>query len=86
VTGEPDTQPGPLSLAVAYATMGGAAAERHAGSEAILAYEHALPLAEAAVAAGDGPREDLVRFLGYVHDVFGGLKITRSDFIALGTA
>jgi hypothetical protein len=76
--GEPDPHPGPLSQAVAFATIGRAAVERHAETEAILAYEHALPLAEAAVAAGDGPHEDLVRFLGYVHDVLGGLKRSRT--------
>jgi tetratricopeptide (TPR) repeat protein len=80
VTEEADAAPGPLSLAVAYATAGRAALQRHAEGEAILAYEHALPLAEAAVAAGvDGQHADLVRFLGYVHDVLGGLKLTRSD-------
>lgn len=79
MTGEPDAQPGPFSLAVAYATIGRAAAERHADSEAILAYEHALPLAEAAVAAGDSPREDLVRFLGY-------LSLIGSVLLELGEA
>jgi tetratricopeptide (TPR) repeat protein len=71
------------------ATIGRAAVERHAETEAILAYEHALPLAEAAVAeaaaaGGDGPDEDLARFLGYVHDVLGGLKLARSDLDGAG--
>jgi tetratricopeptide (TPR) repeat protein len=66
-------------MAIAYATVGRAAVQRHAETDAILAYERALPLAEAAVAAGHGPREDLVRFLGYVHYVLGGLKLTRSE-------
>jgi tetratricopeptide (TPR) repeat protein len=71
--------PGPLSLAVGYATVGRDALARHEESEAILAYERALPLAQAAVATGDGPHEDLVRFLVYVHDVLGGLMVGRSD-------
>jgi tetratricopeptide (TPR) repeat protein len=71
--------PGPLSLAVGYATAGRDALARHEESEAILAYERALPLAQAAVATGDGPHEDLVRFLVYVHDVLGGLMVGRSD-------
>jgi len=69
---------GPLSLAVGYATAGRDALAQHEESEAILAYERALPLAEAAVATGDGPHEDLVRFLVYVHDVLGGLMLGRS--------
>jgi tetratricopeptide (TPR) repeat protein len=69
---------GPLSLAVGHATAGGDALARHEEGEAILAYQRALPLAEAAVAAGDGPHEDLVRFLVYVHDVLGGLMLGRS--------
>jgi tetratricopeptide (TPR) repeat protein len=72
-------EPGPLSLAVGYATAGRDALARHEESLAIAAYERALPLAEAAVAAGDGPHEDLVRFLVYVHDVLGGLMLGRSE-------
>src|SRR5580692_3058550 len=76
--GEPGAgEPGPLSLAVGYATAGRDALARHEESLAIAAYERALPLAEAAVAAGDGPHEDLVRFLVYVHDVLGGLMLGR---------
>jgi hypothetical protein len=72
-------EPGPLSLAVGYATAGRDALARHEESLAIAAYERALPLAEAAVAAGDGPHEDLVRFLIYVHDVLGGLMLGCSE-------
>jgi hypothetical protein len=68
----------PLSLAVGHVTAGRDALERHEEGEAILAYQHALPLAEAAVAAGDGPHEDLVRFLVYLHDVLCGLMLGRS--------
>ena len=79
--GEPGAadEPGPLSLAVGYATAGRDALARHEENLAIAAYERALPLAEAAVAAGDGPHEDLVRFLVYVHDVLGGLRLGRSE-------
>ena len=82
MTEEPDGTPGPLSLAVAYATAGRDALARHAQDEAILAYQHALPLAAAAVAAvpaGDDTHPDLVRFLVYVHDVLGGLLLGRGD-------
>jgi hypothetical protein len=72
--GEPDSPPGPLSQAVAFATIGRAAVERHAETEAILAYEDALPLAEAALAeaalaGGDGPdiAESLRRQAGTIH-------------------
>src|SRR5690242_21819673 len=71
--------PGPLSLAVGYATAGRDALARHEESLAIAAYERALPMVEAAVTAGEGPHEDLVRFLVYVHDVLGGLMHGRSQ-------
>jgi tetratricopeptide (TPR) repeat protein len=77
VSRAPD-EPGPLARAVGYATAGRDALAGREEDEAILAYERALPLAEAAVAAGDGPHEDLIRFLAYVHDVLGGLMLGRS--------
>src|SRR5258708_5943967 len=72
-------EPGPLSLAVGYATAGRDALARHEESLAIAAYERALPLAEAAVAAGDGPHEDLVRLLVYLNDLLGGIMLGRSE-------
>jgi len=82
VTAEPDPAPGPLSIAVGFATAGRDALARHARDEGILAYQRALPFAEAAAAAvtaSDDARPDLIRFLGYIHDVLGGLMLARAD-------